>query len=464
MAATVDTDLARVPLAFALLTKRAALLARRRRGHGLRASLKSNAKLRRLGTHHRQASELCFKVAETLRTDGASGAHLRVARYLYSAIISGGSHSLKARAREKFILMLCQREHATSRDHSKPPSAKIRRQLRAGGFVCRLAPGILRYPRAPTPTGSNVPAAPQPRAGMACALDGALSSGMLAQLQKAFSPASPFWKEHSYACGVSPFFSYVHSLEGEPRTGFDRLLRRLRQRVIDAGFASVASARYAEWWAHCRPHGTGHQMHFDSDNEGSGGIRNPLASSALYLTAAGIGGPTLVTDQRRVGANSGMAQRGWLLLPNLNRYLIFDGKLLHGVVPGRGCPAPAGPSGAWQPNLRQAAAQGPELDAEQPTEQPPRRVSLMVAFWPHIRKRESERPGAAMPFPYDSVGGGSGASTWPALFDWPEASDGSPPEAQAVPLSPTSPVWQPTDAGLDLTSEMPDYDACFQGF
>ena len=79
---TVDTDLARVPLAFALLTRRAALLARRRRGHGLRASLKSNAKLRKLGTHHRQASELCFKVAEQLRTDGASGAHLRAARCL----------------------------------------------------------------------------------------------------------------------------------------------------------------------------------------------------------------------------------------------------------------------------------------------------------------------------------------------------------------------------------------------
>ena len=25
---------------------------------------------------------------------------------------------------------------------------------------------------------------------------------------------------------------------------------------------------YAEWWVHTRPHTSGHQMHFDSDNEG----------------------------------------------------------------------------------------------------------------------------------------------------------------------------------------------------
>lgn len=37
-------------------------------------------------------------------------------------------------------------------------------------------------------------------------------------------------------------------------------------------FPAVAEARFAEWWAHCRPHGSGHQMHFDSDNEGLGEV------------------------------------------------------------------------------------------------------------------------------------------------------------------------------------------------
>ncbi len=42
--------------------------------------------------------------------------------------------------------------------------------------------------------------------------------------------------------------------------------------------------RYAEWWAHCRRHPAGHQLHFDSDDEGTGGVRNPIISTVIYLT------------------------------------------------------------------------------------------------------------------------------------------------------------------------------------
>src|SRR4051812_969890 len=44
------------------------------------------------------------------------------------------------------------------------------------------------------------------------------------------------------------------------------------------------SATHAEWWAHCRPHASGHQLHFDSDDEGRGGVRNPSVSTVLYLS------------------------------------------------------------------------------------------------------------------------------------------------------------------------------------
>ncbi|GFH19189.1 uncharacterized protein HaLaN_16096 [Haematococcus lacustris] len=60
-----------------------------------------------------------------------------------------------------------------------------------------------------------------------------------------------------------------------------------------------------------RPHTAGHQLHFDSANEGNegrqGAVSNPLVSSVLYLTDA-VGGPTLVTPQRFMQTR--MAQHG----------------------------------------------------------------------------------------------------------------------------------------------------------
>lgn len=42
-----------------------------------------------------------------------------------------------------------------------------------------------------------------------------------------------------------------------------------------------------EWWAHCRDHTSGHQLHFDSENEGvgiGGQVRHPLFSAVVYLS------------------------------------------------------------------------------------------------------------------------------------------------------------------------------------
>lgn len=435
---TLEAHNVRLPLALALL-KRRAKLSRRRPHEGLRAIVKRRSKLRLLSPHFRRAGRLCFMWAEHLRREAATNIDLHTALRLYRAILAGGSPKQRVQAREKLLLMLCQNEgHDTK---------SIRRLLHAGGFECRLAPAVLRYSRSAPP--ANIPAALQPPAGAAAAIDGALPAGMLGFVQKAFAPASPFWREHGYKVGVSPFFSYVHSLEGPPRCAFDRVLRLLRQRIVDAGFAAASEAKYAEWWAHRRPHGAGHQLHFDSDNEGTGGIRNPIVSSALYLTGGGVGGPTLVTNQRRVGPNSGLATRGWLVLPAVNRYLIFDGGLLHGVVPGRGL----------------AEAEAGSSDC--------RRISLMVAFWPQIRQREATRAAAAMPFPYEMVGRRvpEPGCSWPALFDWPKEGDVSfrsqadLPVASSihVPLRPIQPVWQPTNADKDLAREMPAYDEAFQG-
>ena len=228
--------------------------------------------------------------------------------------------SVRRRALEKLGLLLCQQPETQGR---------ARRLLLRNSYQFRLSADVLCYPlMAPS---ECLPVPPQ---NLLSVTDDALPLGMLGQLQEALAPSSPFWGAHGYRCGTSPFFSYVHHLDEPPRCGFDRVLAVLHAHVCSA-FPQAAYAKRAEWWAHCRPHGTGHQLHFDSDDEGRAGVRNPMVSCALYLTSD-IGGPTLVTDQA-IGS-SRLAQRGWATLPHTNRLLMFNGKFLHGVV--RVPPAP----------------------------------------------------------------------------------------------------------------------------
>ena len=60
----------------------------------------------------------------------------------------------------------------------------------------------------------------------------------------------------------------------------------------------------------------------------------------VYVTGD-VGGPTLVTTQRLTSKR--LADRGWIVHPRVNRVCMFDGGVLHGVIPGRGVP-PAAPA------------------------------------------------------------------------------------------------------------------------
>jgi hypothetical protein len=68
------------------------------------------------------------------------------------------------------------------------------------------------------------------------------------------------------------------------------------QRNNATTFPEVMNCTAAEWWCHCRLHSSGHQFHFDSDDEGRGGVRNPVVNCVLNLTER-VGGETLVTTQ-----------------------------------------------------------------------------------------------------------------------------------------------------------------------
>ena len=256
--------------------------------------------------------------------------------------------------------------------------------------------------------------------------DDALPRSALAHLRSVFdSDASGFWAQHGYhepGCG---FFSYAHRLppwnaedvgNTHPlRSTMDAIVRRV-WRVAAAAFPRAREATSAEWWAHCRPHGSGHQLHFDSDDEGKGpeGIRHPICSAVVFVTGD-VGGPTLVTDQ--TSASKKLAQRGWLVEPVAGRVAVFDGRYLHGVVPGRG-PAPRLPRN----HVGRAAGFSPcssDRDA--------RRITLMVAFWDEMKARPggdgsdpraSFPKGSARPFPDPKLY--LGDRSRPKGIDWPE--------------------------------------------
>ncbi|KAI9336622.1 hypothetical protein DFJ73DRAFT_798643 [Zopfochytrium polystomum] len=311
---------------------------------------------------------------------------------------AGAELSFKREARDALILFLCQEDRA----------ADAHPHLKAGGFTVCLSRHVLAYPLSPPPCGFplrlDIP--------FVRAVDAALPPLALRHMRRAFAPQSVFWSEHNYG-PQTPYFSYTSRLDGQdpdrdgdgggPGDGGgdddDRVANALTpiirhlHAVACALFpesAALRTARVAEWWAHSRPHSHAHQLHFDSDDEGNrrtgaGKPRHPVFSSVLYLGDGGddggegednvedepcVGGPTLVTNQR---LGDPLADRGWLVMPRVNRFVVFDGAVLHGVIPGRG-PVPA-------------------------THR--RRVSFMVAFWPDltVAPASTATPGSARRFP-----------------------------------------------------------------
>ena len=193
---------------------------------------------------------------------------------------------------------------------------------------------------------------------------------------------------------------------------------------------------HVEWWAHIRRgQGNGHQMHFDLDEERVHTCDpppHPAVSCVMYLDAEG-GAQTLVTDHHvsvrptsgtesssattttaaattttdtsGTGVSNGAATQGWLCAPKPNRCLLFDGGLLHGVVP----------------TASDAAAQGRT------------RTTLMLGFWQSPPTRCT--PGVDDPFPRPNMarpffchdgsasggesieGGRVGNAKWPQKFE-----------------------------------------------
>jgi len=339
---------------------------------------------------------------------------------------------------EKYCLLLCQSGKANI---ASPLLSSL-------GFTCRLSENILDYPYEfsnkqdekydafPTAVALNTaPLIPQPQ-DPCIILDNFVDSSILHRLKTILQdPLTSYWTSHEYSIEPpSPYFSYLIPIRSLESYGFlGHVIDRIFQSpYLRSKFPSLKEATQVEMWAHNRPHASGHQLHFDSDNEGRGGmIRNPLISTVLYITAEdGCGGPSIVTNQTLKDRK--LATRGWMCHPKVGRLVAFDGKVLHGVVPGKG------------------VGKG-------------RRVTLMFAFWRDIRIRDDGGYGAARSFPlHDSEG-----ISWAREFLEPFSTIDITIDDQCVITKPYEfhHIYENLD-GEKWCSSMgfPTYDEVFQGF
>jgi hypothetical protein len=335
-----------------------------------------------------------------------------------------GCAEAEREAKERLALLLLQKSSSgrPGRHHHEQVE-EADRLLASLGYTCRLAANLFNYTalasvplvEAATSATTNSSTTAEQLSPYCKVFDNVLELEQLRLLQKVFGDIrNSYWTDHSYAVfpTPSPYYSYIlplvvaspSSRQQLPDNGilYD-IVHRLHDLVrphFPALRRSNAAARFVEVWAHNRPHATGHQFHFDSDNEGCTDIiRNPIVSCVLYLSGdddsdndknddiepghdagggGGGGGPTVVTNQRL--SSRQLASQAWLVpATRSNRLVAFDGKLLHGVVPGMG---------------------GSNSHR--------RRVTLMVAFWNKIRVRQTP---------------GSAACQWPApgIASWADA-------------------------------------------
>ncbi|CAJ1958128.1 unnamed protein product [Cylindrotheca closterium] len=336
------------------------------------------------------------------------------------------------KAGERLSLLYCQSGRAQ----------KAKKGLEYLGFTCRLSQQVLDYPLPSKHNGKSrkrtATKQSHSKSAPPCVIyDNFLYDEELEHLKAIFGdPKASYWSSHSYQVEPpSPYFSYVLPLlpksNRRSKSFIDQLVRKVwRLPQLNSKFPDLSHATHVEMWAHNRPHASGHQMHFDSDDEGRGGVRNPIISTILYISADG-GGPSLVTNQRLDSSN--LAHKGWLAHPKTKRLVAFDGRVLHGVVPGKGF-------------SRQKGG---------------RRVTLMFAFWKHIKVRDEATPGSSRPFPIESE------DQWAAglLDDSLTLKTGASADMKDQDPIEIDAVYENLD-GRHWTrhNDMPDYEQVFQGF
>jgi len=207
------------------------------------------------------------------------------------------------------------------------------------GFSHPLAPAVSR------PLTPEMPADAAAGAAAVSIFDKALPVDLVKRLREAFHDTSSFWRAHDYP--QAGYFSYYYPLATPPRNLVEFVIAKHLRPLVERAFGHRAGIGPdyvgAEWWVHKRVFDSsarythGHVLHFDSDQEAfykRGVKRLSHVSSVLYL-AADVGGPTLIIPETVDEHQLSPARHCWRAAPVQNRYVVFPGHYLHGVLPAR---------------------------------------------------------------------------------------------------------------------------------
>ncbi|RHY26410.1 hypothetical protein DYB32_007637 [Aphanomyces invadans] len=228
---------------------------------------------------------------------------------------------------------------------------------------------------------------------------------------------SPFWREHRYGEPDVGYFSYAFRdcTTSVPSNCVEAWIQEHLLPYVRAAFPDKADAiAHAEWWVHSRDQISGHQLHYDTDESRltqEHSLNYPLVSTVWYIAPGQSGAPTLITD-KTFGQDASVS-KGYLVFPQTNRLAMFDGSLLHGVVPH------------FQRNDDETG----------------HRLTLMVGFWNKdvaSSAFNAKHLTANMRLP-----AGKSTLEWPAyLEEMPPASSPSPSKATPVPVHAIDgPLW-----------------------
>lgn len=109
-----------------------------------------------------------------------------------------------------------------------------------------------------------------------------------------------------------------------PETLIEYIVKQISYQDFPNGFPEDYIGM--EWWTQVRDTKEGITFHYDKDEAlcSEKNIYNyPLKSTVTYLTD--IGGPTAIFNDNNYN-------RGYLSFPKVNKHIIFDGHLFHGVM------------------------------------------------------------------------------------------------------------------------------------
>lgn len=112
----------------------------------------------------------------------------------------------------------------------------------------------------------------------------------------------------------------------EPKTAAEVAGLVVLRHIIDQ---DLSAYRGVKWWCKNQPASMGAHFHYDCNFD----LHRPAYAAVLYL--ADVGGPTIILDQyadKNHHAWPEVPQVGHLVMPRVNRCVVFPGELRHGMI------------------------------------------------------------------------------------------------------------------------------------